>query len=168
MKKKTGRDDNNTYWSSLTHNNCISNGMKRVKYYLDYQTRLLPRSLVLFYYHNNKNIRSLFALPSLMTDMAWRKFITCTIVSIPTESRFTYTLRRSIEIFANSVFISTVGGILSISADVWNEPNSVYKKSWYTIFTQWSNVCGYANVIEARWRKMWCVRFYLGRCVHLQ
>ena len=103
-----------------------------------------------------------------MTDIAWRKFITCTIVSIPTESRFTYTLRRSIGIFANSVFIATVGGILSISADVWNEPNRVYKNSWYTMLTQWSNVFGYANVIKARWRKMWCVRFYLGRCVHLQ
>ena len=132
-EKKTGRDDNNTYWSSLTHNNCISNGMKRVKYYLDYQTRLLPRSLGLFYYHNNKNIRSLFALPSLMTDMAWRKFITCTIVSIPTESRFTYTLRRSIEIFANSVFVVTVGSILSISADVWNEPICVQKFVIYNV-----------------------------------
>ena len=132
-EKKTGLEDNNAYWSSLTHNNCISNGMKRVKYYLDRQTRLLPRSLGLFYYHNNKNIRSLFVLPSIMTDMAWRKFITSTIVSIPTKSRFTYTLRRSIGIFANSVFIATVGGILSISAEVWNEPNSVYKKSWYTI-----------------------------------
>ena len=134
-KKKTGRDDNNAYWSSLTDNNCISNGMKRVKYYRDHQTRLLPRSLGLFCYHNNKNIRSLFVLPSLMNDMAWRKFITCTVVSIPTESRFTYTLRRSTGIFANSVFIAIVGGILSISADVWNETNNVYKNSWYTMFT---------------------------------
>ena len=125
----------NACWSSLTDNNFISNGIKRVKYYLDYQTRHLPRYLGFFYYHNNKNIRSLIVLPSLMTDMAWRKFITCTIVSIPTESRVTYTLRRSIGIFANSVFIATVGGILSISADVWNEPNSVYKNSWYTMLT---------------------------------
>ena len=129
MKKK------NACWSSLTDNNCISYGIKRVKYYLDYQTRLLPRFLGFFYCHNNKNIRSLFVLPSLMTDMAWRKFITCTIVSIPTESRFTYTLRGSTGIFANSVFIATVGGILSISAEVWNEPNSVYKNSWYTMLT---------------------------------
>ena len=125
----------NACWSSLTDNNCLSSGIKRVKYYLDYQTRLLPRFLGFFYYHNNKNIRSLFVLPSLMTDMAWRKFITCTIVSIPTESRFTYTLRRSTGIFANSVFIAIVGGILSISADVWHEPNSVYKNSWYTMLT---------------------------------
>ena len=154
MEKKTVRDDNNACWSSLTDNNCISDGMKRVKYYLDNQTRLLPRSLGFFYYHNNKSIRSLFVLPSLMTDVAWRKFITYTVVSIPTESRFTRTLRRSTGIFANSVFIAIVGGILSISADAWNEPNSVYKKSWYTIFTQWSNVCGYANDTEARWCKM--------------
>ena len=125
----------NACWSSLTDNNCISNGIKRVKYYLDHQTQLLSRYLGFFYYYNNKNIRSLFVLLSLMTDMAWRKFTTCTIVSIPTESRFTYTLRRSTGIFANSVFIATVGGILSISADVWNEPNSVYKNSWYTMLT---------------------------------
>ena len=122
----------NACWSTLTDNNCISNGIKRVKYY---QTRNLPRYLGFFCYHNNKNIRSLFVLPSLMTDMAWKKFITCTVVSIPTESRFTYTLRGSTRIFANSVFIATVGGILSISADVWNEPNSVYKNSWYTMLT---------------------------------
>ena len=127
MKKKTVRDDNNACWSSLTDNNCISNGIKRVKHYLDHQAQLLPRYLGFFYYYNNKNIRSLFVTPSLMTDMAWRKFITCTIVSIPTESRVTNTLRRSIGIFANSVFIATVGGILRITADVWNEPNSVYK-----------------------------------------
>ena len=139
MKKYTdileNNEKKNACWSSLTDNNCLSNGIKRVKYYLDYQMRLLPRFLGFFYYHNNKNIRSLFVLPSLMTDMAWRKFITCTIVSIPTESRFTYTLRRSTESFANSVFIAIVGGILSISADVWNEPNSVYKNSWYTMLT---------------------------------
>ena len=35
--------------------------------------------------------------------MVRRKFINCTVVSIPTESRFTYTLRRFILIFANSV-----------------------------------------------------------------
>ena len=116
--KKTGREENNACWSSLTDNNCISNGIKRVKYYLDHQTQLLPRYLGFFYYYNNNNIRSLFVLPSLMTDLAWRKFITCTIVSIPTESRFTYTLRRSIGIFTNSVFIATVGGILSTFADV--------------------------------------------------
>ena len=125
----------NACWSSLTDNNCISNGIKRVKHYLDHQTQLLPRYLGFFYYYNNKNIRSLFVLPSLMTDMAWRKFITCTVVSIPTESRFTYTLRRSTGIFANSVFIAIIGGILSISADVWNEPNSVCKNSWYTMLT---------------------------------
>ena len=116
--KKTGREENNACWSSLTDNNCISNGIKRVKYYLDHQTQLLPRYLGFFYYYNNNNIRSLFVLPSLMTDLAWRKFITCTIVSILTESRFTYTLRRSIGIFTNSVFITTVGGILSTFADV--------------------------------------------------
>ena len=116
--KKTGREENNACWSSLTDNNCISNGIKRVKYYLDHQTQLLPRYLGFFYYYNNNNIRSLFVLPSLMTDLAWRKFITCTMVSIPTESRFTYTLRRSIGIFTNSVFIATVGGILSTFADV--------------------------------------------------
>ena len=116
--KKTGREENNACWSSLTDNNCISNGIKRVKYYLDHQTQLLPRYLGFFYYYNNNNIRSLFVLPSLMTDLAWRKFITCTIVSILTESRFTYTLRRSIGIFTNSVFIASVGGILSTFADV--------------------------------------------------
>ena len=26
-EKKTGLEDNNAYWSSLTHNNCISNGI---------------------------------------------------------------------------------------------------------------------------------------------
>ena len=75
MKKKTGRNDNNACWSSLADNNFISNEIKRVKYYLDHHTRLLPRYLGFFYYHNNKNIRPLFVLPSLMTDMAWGKFI---------------------------------------------------------------------------------------------
>ena len=82
-----------------------------------------------------------------------RELVICTVVSIPTEYKFTRTLWRSLEIFASSVFVATVRGILNTFADVWNEPHELLRNPWCTMLTQCWNACAYTNVIGA-WNVM--------------
>ena len=51
--------------------------------------------------------------------VARRNSITCAILSIPTESRFTNALERSLWTFTNSIIIATVTGNVGIFFDVW-------------------------------------------------
>ena len=67
---------------------------KRVKYYLIIKRTSTTESKI---------------LRVLLT----RELVIFTVVSIPTEYKFTCTLRRSLGIFASSVFVATVRGILN-------------------------------------------------------
>ena len=52
--------------------------------------------------------------------VARRNSITCAILSIPTESRFTNALERSPRTFTSSIITATVAGNFGIFFDVWS------------------------------------------------
>ena len=79
------------------------------------------KSFGLVYYRKDKNTRSLFESLLIWGDIvARRNSITCAILSIPTESRFTNALERSPRTFTSSIITATVAGNFGIFFDVWS------------------------------------------------
>ena len=77
------------------------------------------KSFGLVYYRKDKNTRSLFESLLIWGDIvARRNSITCAILSIPTESRFTNALERSPRTFTSSIITATVAGNFGIFFDV--------------------------------------------------